>query len=138
MASYLAKKIVKKLHQMGQSVSTAKIVVLGLTFKENCLDTRNSKVFDLIRELREFGGCIEVHDPLVTSTPETINLGCETRKWNDLKPADVLICAVPHDFYKEMPIDQLLLKLKHGGLFVDIKMAFPRDRLAKVGSVLRL
>ncbi|WP_313760969.1 nucleotide sugar dehydrogenase [Rhizobium sp.] len=133
MAAYIAQQIVKQLSQSGSPIKGARVSVLGLTFKENCADLRNSKVADLIAELREFGCAVSVHDPLADPGDARHEYGIELVRWEDLPQADAIVIAVPHRQYQDMPSGDLLAKLQPGGLFVDIKSAFRPDVIAETG-----
>ena len=104
-------------------------MVLGLTFKENCSDLRNSKVADLVSELREYGCEISVHDPIADPAEAAQEYGIALTHWEKLPKADALVAAVSHREYLEMPIEKIAEKLNPGGLFVDIKSAYPTERL---------
>lgn len=137
MAAYVAQQTVKKIIQAGGAVKGAKVVVLGLTFKENCPDLRNSKVVDVVRELEEFGCDVSVHDPLAESQEAMHEYGITLTSWEALPaPADVIVAAVSHSAYLDMPIADLLKKLKPGGVFIDIKSAYPEQPIQAAGCTL--
>jgi UDP-N-acetyl-D-galactosamine dehydrogenase len=122
MASYVAQQTVKNIIKTGGAVKGSKVIVLGLTFKENCPDLRNSKVADLVKELQEFGCDVSVHDPLAAPAEAVHEYGITLTDWNKLpNQADAMVAAVSHNEYSSQPVTQLLSKLKHGGVFVDIK-----------------
>jgi UDP-N-acetyl-D-glucosamine/UDP-N-acetyl-D-galactosamine dehydrogenase len=119
MPAFLASKLVKELILRGKTPTTCKCLVLGLTFKEDCPDMRNSKSLDLLGELKEFGLQIEVNDPMVPSYPD---LNIQTLK--DLSTYDVVVLAVPHSDYLAMSLKNLL---KDDRSFVfDFKKALPK------------
>ena len=129
MAAYVAQQTVKKIIQAGGAVKGAQIIVLGLTFKENCSDLRNSKVADLVKELGEFGCEVSVHDPLAEAKEALHEYGITLSEWNTL-PAqvDAIVAAVSHSAYTRQPVIELLSKLKPGGVFIDIKSTYlPED-----------
>lgn len=123
MAAFVAQQTVKQLLRSGNPVMNAKVTVLGLTFKENCTDLRNSKVADVVRELRDFGCNVSVHDPVADPDEAMREYGIPLAAWDNLPVADAIIAAVPHREYLSMPQASLLAKLKPGGLLVDIKSA---------------
>ena len=137
MAAYVAQQTVKELIRLGGTVKGAKVVVLGLTFKENCPDLRNSKVADLVRELRDFGCNVAVHDPIAESAEAEHEYGIALTPWDKL-PArtDAIVAAVSHREYLAMPRDEILGRLKPGGVFVDVKSAYDPAAIRQAGFVL--
>lgn len=137
MAAYVAQQAVKKIIQAGGAVMGSKVIVLGLTFKENCPDLRNSKVADLIRELKEFGCDVIVHDPLAESKEAEHEYGISLTPWDALPGnADAIVAAVSHSEYTEQPLERLLAKLKPAGVFVDIKSAYSQVAIEAAGFTL--
>ena len=123
MAAYLAQQTVKQIIQTGGAVKGSKVIVLGLTFKENCPDLRNSKVADLVKELQEFGCEVSVHDPLAAPAEAVHEYGITLTDWNALpEQADAMVAAVSHNEYTSQPATQLLAKLKQGGAFIDMAL----------------
>jgi UDP-N-acetyl-D-galactosamine dehydrogenase len=104
------------------------VTVLGLTFKENVPDTRNSKVIDIIRELQSFGITVQVHDPLADAKDALNEYGVSLLDLKAAKPADAVILAVAHDDYVEggWPLIASLLSNKQG-LVLDVKMKLDRS-----------
>ncbi len=125
MASYVAQQTVKQMINAGSSIKGAKVIVLGLTFKENCPDLRNSKVADLVRELQDYGCDVHVHDPIAVPAEAQHEYDIQLTAWAALPAADALVAAVSHRQYLDIPLDDLLVKLKPSGVFVDVKSAFP-------------
>ncbi|MEQ1525466.1 MAG: nucleotide sugar dehydrogenase [Gallionella sp.] len=137
MAAYVAQQTVKKIIQAGGVVKGAKVIVLGLTFKENCPDLRNSKVADLVKELQEFGCDVSVHDPLAEPEEAIHEYGITLTEWSALpKQADAIVAAVSHQEYSSQPIAKLLANLKLGGVFIDIKSAYSIEEVAAAGITL--
>lgn len=134
MAAYVAQQTVKKIIQAGGAVKGSKVIVLGLTFKENCPDLRNSKVADVVKELQEFGCEVSVHDPLAESNEAVHEYGITLTEWNALpKQADAIVAAVSHTEYTSKPVSELLAKLKPGGVFIDIKSAYQPESIGAAG-----
>jgi UDP-N-acetyl-D-galactosamine dehydrogenase len=143
MAAYVAQQTVKLLARSptpepALSVHTLhtrpRVIVLGLTFKEDCGDLRNSKVADLIAELREFGCDVTVHDPIAQSDDAQSEYGVMLTDWAALPAqADAIVAAVPHKHYRERPLAHILSHLRPGGVFVDVKSAFDAAALRKAG-----
>lgn len=124
MAAFVAQQTVKQLIRAGGPVKAAKVNVLGITFKENYPDLRNSKVADLVRELQDFGCNVSVHDPVADPQNAAHEYGIPLVAWDDLPKADAMVAAVSHKKYLAMPQTDLLAKLKPGGVFVDVKSAY--------------
>jgi UDP-N-acetyl-D-galactosamine dehydrogenase len=136
MAAFIAQQTVKQLIRTGSPVKDAKVIVLGITFKENYPDLRNSKVADLVRELQDFGCDVSVHDPVADPQNAAHEYGISLMPWGDLPVADAIVAAVSHDTYLTMPQSELLTKLKPGGVFVDIKSAYDAKTIAAAGCEL--
>lgn len=137
MAAYVAQQTIKKIIQAGGAVKGAKVVVLGLTFKENCSDLRNSKVADLVKELQEFGCDVSVHDPLAEAKEAMHEYGITLSEWSALPDeVDAIVAAVSHTEYTSQPVAQLLNKLKQGGVFVDIKSTYSPEEVESAGFTL--
>lgn len=134
MAAYVAQQTVKQLIKDGSPVKSAKVIVLGLTFKENCPDLRNSKAADLVQELKDFGCDVSVHDSMAESKEAEHEYGLTLTPWDDLPvDADAIVAAVSHRDYLAMPLDKMLGKLKKGGVFVDVKSAYDRAAICAAG-----
>jgi UDP-N-acetyl-D-galactosamine dehydrogenase len=121
MGKYIAEQTVKQMIQAGFPVKGAHVNVLGLTFKENCPDLRNSRVIDVIRELASFGVSVSVHDPIADPTEAMHEYGVTLTPWNDLPRAHAVVAAVAHNEYKRRPVEDLVAKIAPNGLYVDVK-----------------
>ena len=121
MGAYIAGETIKGLIQQGHSIKGAHIIVLGLTFKENCPDLRNSKVIDVIRELESYGVTVHVHDPIASAAEAQHEYGVELVNWEHLPKANAVVAAVAHQSLLDRPMNDYLAKLCTGGLFVDVK-----------------
>jgi UDP-N-acetyl-D-galactosamine dehydrogenase len=139
MGKYIAEQTVKQMIQQGFPVKAAKINVLGLTFKENCPDLRNSRVIDVIRELQSYGAEVFVHDPVADPGEAIHEYGVSLTAWEGLPRAHALVVAVAHRQFSERPVRELVGKLEPGGLFVDVKCQADASALREQGvSVWRL
>jgi UDP-N-acetyl-D-galactosamine dehydrogenase len=121
MGKYIAEQTVKCLVKLGKPVTGSKVNILGLSFKENCADARNSKVVDIVEELRTYGIELAVHDPRVNYTEAKNEYGIELVEWDNLQQADALVVAVAHHEFISMGLDGLLSKVKSRGCIVDVK-----------------
>lgn len=110
MGPYIAQKIVKSLVQNGHNLTGATVSIFGLTFKENTPDIRNSKIADIINEIKSFGISVQVTDPLANNDDAIHEYGIELTPLKDLKPANAVILAVAHDDFKNINATELLTK----------------------------
>ena len=129
MGKFVAEQTVKHMIQAGFSVKGAHVNVLGLTFKENCPDLRNSRVIDIIRELESYGVTVHVHDPLADPGEAVHEYGVALKDWEHLPKANAIVAAVAHKEFKARPIEDYLAKLASGGLLVDVKGQHDAERL---------
>jgi UDP-N-acetyl-D-glucosamine/UDP-N-acetyl-D-galactosamine dehydrogenase len=133
MGKFIAVQTIKLMIQNGKPVKGASVIVLGLTFKENCPDLRNSKVVDVIRELQSYGVVVHVHDPVASAADARHEYGIDLTPWDDLPKASAIVAAVAHDELLSRPLDQLLGKLDTGGVFVDVKCQADASALRERG-----
>ena len=137
MAAYVAQQTIKQMIRSGTNIRGAKVIVLGLTFKENCSDLRNSKAADLVKELQEFGCEVYVHDPLAEAEQALHEYGITLRDWHQLpQNADAIVAAVSHAKYTTQPVANLLAPLKRCGVFIDIKSAYMPEAITATGAYL--
>jgi len=121
MGRFIAQKTVKLLARNGARIRDARVGVLGLTFKENVSDLRNSRVPDIIAELREFGAQVITHDAYADPAGARHEYGVELSELESFIDLDALILAVAHDKYMQMGPGQLAERIKRGGVFIDVK-----------------
>ena len=127
MAYHVAKRCVQKLIEAGKNLATSRILVMGITFKENVNDIRNSKVADMIKELRSFGLQVDVVDPKADSAEVEKHYGFELQKVNGHQ-YDAIILAVPHKEYVQLTPEYFASIATTDGIFIDIKGIF-RDKI---------
>ena len=129
MGAYIAARVVKLLIDADITVKNARVGVLGLSFKEDCNDIRNSKVPDILRELRQFGIEAMVHDP-IASPPEAMReYGTKLAPLEELAGLDALILAVSHKWYLNLGQPRLLAMVRDGGIVVDVKSVLDPTRV---------
>ncbi len=133
MGKYIAEQTVKCMIQAGQPVKGGHVNVLGLTFKENCPDLRNSKVVDVIRELQSYGLAVHVHDPVATASEARHEYGIELVSWDELPRAGAIVAAVAHQTLLDRSVDELVAKLSPGGVYADVKSSADVATLAAQG-----
>jgi len=121
MGKYIADQTVKHLIQAGCQVKGANVTVLGLTFKENCPDLRNSRVIDVVRELQSFGATVHVHDPIADPAEAMREYGVKLTPWEALPRSAALVAAVAHRELAQRPVGDLIAKIEPNGLYVDVK-----------------
>lgn len=140
MGKFVAEQTMKRLGQLGQPINELKVVVLGLTFKENVPDLRNSKVPDIIKELHEYGVQVLVHDPLAESEEAVAEYGLHLSEWGTLKDADGIVLAVAHRAYVEMGQQKILdlLRSKEKGVVIDVKSLLDHTKLPPALAYWRL
>jgi UDP-N-acetyl-D-galactosamine dehydrogenase len=129
MGKFVAEQTVKRMVEHGHKVSGAKVAVLGLTFKENCPDLRNSKVVDIIDELREYCCEVVVHDPLASSEEAQAEYGIELCALEDLKGCQAVILAVPHAQYLQLSVAEYGEMMDEGATLIDLKCVLDRGEL---------
>jgi UDP-N-acetyl-D-galactosamine dehydrogenase len=134
MGKFIAEQTVKELIRGGNPVKGAKAIVLGLTFKEDVPDLRNSRVIDVINELKAYGMEVFVHDPVSDPAEARHEYDIDLVSWEQLPKADALIAAVAHTQYLQMPIRELASKLTPNGCFVDVKSKFDSTALRAAGT----
>ncbi|MFC5477606.1 nucleotide sugar dehydrogenase [Massilia suwonensis] len=134
MAKFVAEKTVKSMISSGFQVKGAKVNVIGLTFKENCPDLRNSKVADIVHELQSYGVDVHVWDPLADAEEAQHEYGIKLESsWDALPKADALIAAVPHKEVLAMSLTDFQSKLNNGGCFIDVKSQFDEKAIREAG-----
>lgn len=133
MGEYIASQTVKQMIENGTPIKGSKVHVLGLTFKENVPDLRNSKVIDVITELQSFGIDVYVHDPLAEPDEAMEHYGVQLSSWEELPVANAIVMAVAHQEYLDKPLSEYVLKVEKGSCFVDVKSQFDQDLLKDAG-----
>jgi UDP-N-acetyl-D-galactosamine dehydrogenase len=134
MGAWIAQRIVKEMVIGDLPVKGSKVAVLGVTFKENVSDIRNSRVPDIVAELKSFGVEVLVHDPLAANTHVEHEYGFALSGWEQLKGLDGIVLAVGHSFYREMPLKDLLKPItRSSGVVVDVKSILKRSAVSELG-----
>ena len=132
MGKYIAERTVKLLIQRGKVVKGAKVAVLGITFKENVPDLRNTRVVDIVHELKEYGVEVLVNDPLADSDEAQQYYGLDIVPMDQLRGVDVVVVAVMHKAYANMGLDDIAGLCTNGDpIVVDVKSAFDKDLAAR-------
>lgn len=135
MGAFVADKAVMKMIEAGQAPRKSKVVIMGLTFKENCPDTRNSKVYDIIKQLNKY--CINpiVVDPWANERDAMLEYGIRLNKMDDITDADCIIVAVAHDEFKKLSVSEWNQYYKNNAdrenVLIDVKGIVDIDELKK-------
>ncbi len=127
MSHYVASKVVKKMLHKGIPVRDANVLILGLTFKENCPDVRNTKVVDIVSELASYGCKVDVHDPWVDATEAREEYGIELVAAPAKGAYDAVIVAVAHDCFRELGVQGVKAFGCDNAVVYDIKYILPAD-----------
>ena len=133
MGKYIAEQTIKQMIASGTYIKGAKVNVLGLTFKEDCGDLRNSKVVDIIAELRAYGCEVFVHDPVGDPEEALREHGVTLSRWDDLPRADAIIAAVAHKQFRQLTTAEIGRKAVAKGCFIDVKSGFDAVALEVAG-----
>ena len=133
IGKFVAEQTVKLMLGAGSAVKGAKVNVLGLTFKENCPDLRNSKTIDVINELKIYGVDMFLHDPVADPEQAEKEYGLDLLPWDRLPKADAIVVAVAHRPFAERPLRDYLSKMNDKKCFVDVMSIFDATELRKNG-----
>lgn len=133
MGKFIAEQTIKQMIASGSYIKGARVNLLGLTFKENCADLRNSKVVDIINELKSYGVEVFVHDPQADIDEAAHEYGVRLVAWGDLPRADAIVAAVAHSGFLNLGVEDFSKKLVKGGVFIDVKAAFDAAPLRAAG-----
>lgn len=133
MGRFVVEKTIKMMIGEGQPIKGTRVGVLGLTFKEDCPDLRNTRVVDIVEELESYGCNPMVHDPLASPEEAAAYYGVNLCSWDELKNLGAIILAVPHGAYKKIAVSDLVEKLGTGGVLIDVKSILNTDVVAETG-----
>lgn len=133
MGKFIAQRTVKEMLRAGHNILGSTVTVLGLTFKENCPDLRNSKVIDIIRELQDYGIHIQVHDALADSAEAMHEYGVTLTRFDALKPASAVVVAVSHAEYCSFSPEQLIALTTGNPVLIDVKSIYDAVRCRASG-----
>jgi UDP-N-acetyl-D-galactosamine dehydrogenase len=127
MSLYVVSRIIKKMLAKGMQPMDARVLILGLAFKENCPDVRNTKVIDIVRELGSYGAIVDVHDPWVNAKDAQAEYDIELRRQPAQGAYDVVVVAVGHKQFEEMGVEGIRRYCKSRSIVYDIKYLLPPD-----------
>ncbi|MBT3049062.1 MAG: Vi polysaccharide biosynthesis UDP-N-acetylglucosamine C-6 dehydrogenase TviB [Candidatus Thiodiazotropha sp.] len=129
MGAYVVHSVVKMMMKRGIASSNSKALVLGLTFKENCPDLRNTRVVDIVSEFEDYGAQVDVYDPWVSADEAEQEYGLQPI--TDLKEGeyDAVILAVAHREFQQMGAEKIRALCKENGVLFDVKNVLPADKV---------
>lgn len=133
MGRYVARQGVKLLIKSGHAMNNPNAAVLGFTFKEDCPDVRNTKVVDIIKELKDYNIRVEICDPVADQADAKHEYGVNFTEFKDLLQVPLLIVAVAHQEFKNIDLDKLLSKVTTGGVIMDVKAILPQEEVRARG-----
>lgn len=137
MGKYVAESTVKKMIQADLAIRNARVAILGFTFKENCPDTRNTKIIDIYNELREYGITAVVADPVADAAEAKQLYGMEFVDMDEIRGCDVVILAVAHDAFKALTMSDIAAMFRSGDnasrVLIDIKGILDRKEYEAEG-----
>jgi len=129
---FIAQRTVREMIHAGHNILGSTVTVLGLTFKENCPDIRNSRVIDIIHELEDYGVTVQVHDPLADPIEIERQYQLKMHSFDELQPADAVILAVSHQQYRDLPMSEYA-RLLNGSVMIDVKGVLDQEAITKMG-----
>ncbi|MBE6734191.1 MAG: nucleotide sugar dehydrogenase, partial [Ruminococcaceae bacterium] len=137
MGKYVVESLVKKLIQADINVKSAKIGILGFTFKENCPDTRNTRIIDIVNELKEYGITPVIADPVADKAEAKHEYGMEFADISDVKNMDAIILAVAHEEFSTLTIEDMdkFYSGEHTKVLLDIKGLLNRKEFENAGYI---
>ena len=128
MGSYVASKLIFAMSQRDIQVRNSRVLVMGLTFKENCPDLRNTMVVDIVRKLETHGCSVDIHDPIAAPEEAREHYNLDLLEVPGEGVYDAIVVAVAHDIFKDAGIDRLKSLARPQHVFFDVKSIFPREK----------
>jgi UDP-N-acetyl-D-galactosamine dehydrogenase len=130
MGRHIAGEVIKLMIQRGIAIAGSRILLLGITFKENCPDLRNTRVIDLVRELEEYGAGVDIHDPWADAAVAAHEYGVRLLTQPPVHGTyDAIVVAVAHDEFRAMGVEGLRALANGRAVIYDIKGMFPKDQV---------
>ncbi len=136
IVKFIAEQTIKQLIRAGVMVNTARIAILGITYKENCSDLRDTRVIDIIKELAAYGVKTLVHDPIADPPAVKEEYGIDLIPWDELNKLDAIIITVAHKFYIKLDKNELKNKLNRPSVIMDIKEIINKKDFADSGIII--
>ena len=136
MGRYVARKGIKLVLKHGLDFTNLQVGLLGFTFKEDCPDVRNTKVIDIIKELKDYNAQVYCCDPVADAPDAEHEYGVKFTNFVDIPQVPLLIVAVAHKEFKDLTLDELLAKVTPGGIIIDVKSILPKEEVRARGYIL--
>lgn len=133
MPVHVVEQAVKRMIQVGSPVKGSRVAILGLTFKEDCPDLRNSKVGDVVEEFKSYGVELLVHDPMADNDEAKKYYNVDLCKWENLNNLDAIVLCVGHKEYKSLSVADYKKMLNENSVFMDVKACCPVDEFKQAG-----
>jgi UDP-N-acetyl-D-galactosamine dehydrogenase len=133
MGKYVAERCIKEMIHAGCAIKGSKVTIMGLTFKEDCPDLRNSRVVDILDELKEFGVHLEVFDPLANSSDVETEFGIKACEFESIKESNAVIFAVQHSSFLNFTANDFAKLLSKDGVVIDVKGIFNPSTIRELG-----
>ncbi len=134
MGRYVAEQTILQLATAGAVINNSRVVVFGLTFKENCADVRNTRVIDIIQTLTEYGVSVEVFDPVADANAAQQLYDIKLTSWENMSDdVSAIIIAVGHACFKTLALEHYAAKLNNNKLIVDVKSLLNREQFSRAG-----
>lgn len=134
MGKYIAENIVKMLIKADKQIKGARVLIMGFTFKENVPDTRNTKVIDIVDELKEYGVDVHISDPVADIGETVMEYGLNIEEFDKIADFDAIVIAVGHNVYRGLNLDALKSKFRNGSnILIDVKGLFDCNDAEKAG-----
>jgi UDP-N-acetyl-D-galactosamine dehydrogenase len=133
MGKFVAQRAIKEMIHAGHGILGSTVTVLGLTFKENCPDLRNSKVIDIINELKEYGITVQVCDPLADSVEAVHEYGVHLTPIAELKPAAAVVAAVSHQQFLHWSSGDIRRAMGDNPVLIDVKGMYDQQAMIAAG-----
>ena len=136
MGRYVARKGIKLVLKHGLDFTNLQVGLLGFTFKEDCPDVRNTKVIDIINELKDYNAQVYCCDPVADAPDAEHEYGVKFTNFVDIPQVPLLIVAVAHKEFKDLTLDELLAKVTPGGVIIDVKSILPKEEVRARGYII--
>jgi UDP-N-acetyl-D-glucosamine/UDP-N-acetyl-D-galactosamine dehydrogenase len=133
MGKFIAQRTVKEMIHSGHNILGCRVTVLGLTFKEDCPDLRNSKVIDIISELQDYGVDVQVCDPWADPDEAVHEYGITLCPLDDLKPASAIVAAVSHEQFRQWGAAELKRLMAENPVLIDVKGIYDQQQMVTAG-----
>lgn len=133
MSDYVINKTIEKLSELGKKPTDTTVAVMGVSFKENCPDLRNSRPLEIIQKFKQHGFNVLIHDPYARNVDLVAATKDNLTRWENIKELDVMVINLAHDFYKELQATDLVPKFKTKPLIMDVRSVLDEEQCKKAG-----